>query len=146
MNINDSFLPLKTDTNLLKNTNNEVSGSFSNAVKSSESSGQFDEKAGLEPEPTHLNRVNEISDADALLQSINEQFHTLQSYLMFEKDQETDKMIFFIKNSDTDEIIRQIPSEELLAISKNISNYLQMVNELEKGKTPPVGLLTNEMV
>ena len=88
------------------------------------------------------------ANVDSLLSGLNEQLQTLQSFLKFEKDEDNQKMVFFIKNTETGETIRQIPNKELLTISKNISNYLEAVQQSSDltGKSPsPVGLLTSQM-
>lgn len=78
------------------------------------------------------------------MEDLNSQLQQLRNYLRFEKDENTEKMVIFIKNSETDEIIRQIPSEEFLAISKNITQFLEMRQELSEKVVMPKGLLTNE--
>lgn len=82
---------------------------------------------------------------DSLMTNINGQLQSLQSYLQFERDEDTNKMVFFIKNVETDEVIRQIPSEEFLAISKNISKYLEMAQQSNTKTPAPAGLITNEI-
>ncbi|MEA1988107.1 MAG: flagellar protein FlaG, partial [Pseudomonadota bacterium] len=67
-----------------------------------------------------------------------------ENYLRFEKDDSSEKMVIFIKNSETDEVIRQIPSQEFLTISKNITNYLEMRQQLSETVVTPPGLLTHE--
>jgi len=86
--------------------------------------------------------------ADKLLSSVNEKVKALQSFLKFEKDEDTEKMVFSIKNSETGEVIRQIPSKDLLEVSKQISQYLDLVQQQAPGdrSEPPVGLLTDQIV
>ena len=87
------------------------------------------------------------ANIDSMLNGLNEQLQTLQSFMKFEKDEDNQKMVFFIKNTETGETIRQIPNQELLTISKNISNYLEAVQQSSdlSGKPPsPVGLLTSQ--
>ena len=86
--------------------------------------------------------------ADKLLNSVNEKVKALQSFLKFEKDEDTEKMVFSIKNSDTGEVIRQIPSKELLEVSKQISQYLERVQQQAPGDrtSTPVGLLTDQII
>ncbi|QCU90461.1 flagellar protein FlaG [Thiomicrorhabdus sediminis] len=108
-------------------------------------------QAVLERQPDATSTVNDSSqplsdsDVDNVMSSLNEQLQTLQSYLLFEKDEDTEKMVFFIKNTETDEVLRQVPSQELLTISKNITDYLEMVNQSSRDTLPPVGLLTDQM-
>lgn len=94
-----------------------------------------------------VTQVQSKEDVDEVLSGLNGQLDSLQSFLKFEKDEDNQKMIFFIKNSETGEIIRQIPNKDLLDISKNISNYLEMAQQTEmNGKKPSaVGLITNQI-
>lgn len=86
-----------------------------------------------------------LDNSDDVLNELNAQLKVLQSYLKFEKDEDTDRMVFFIKDSETDEIIRQVPAKELLQISKNISDYLEQINSTKDNSSIPVGLITNEI-
>lgn len=85
---------------------------------------------------------------DQLLSDVNEQLQLFNSYLKLEKDEDTQKTVFFIKNTETDEVLRQFPSEELLTMSKNITEYLETVQKSDSaGKNPsPVGLITSQVV
>lgn len=83
-------------------------------------------------------------ELESLMQNLNVQLEKLQNYLRFEKDDSSEKMVVFIKNSETDEVIRQIPSQEFLTISKNITNYLDMRQQLSETIATPPGLITHE--
>ncbi|MEA3406323.1 MAG: flagellar protein FlaG [Pseudomonadota bacterium] len=83
-------------------------------------------------------------DLDSLMKNLNRQLEALQNYLRFEKDEDSDRMVIFIKNSETDEVIRQIPSQEFLTISKNITNYLDMRQQLSETIDFPLGMITHE--
>lgn len=87
--------------------------------------------------------LNDV-ELNGLMDNINVQLKTLNSYLRFEKDEETDRMVILIKNGETDEVIRQIPSQEFLTISKNITNFLEMSRQLSEKMAPPLGLITHE--
>lgn len=89
-----------------------------------------------------------VANIDKVLKDVNDQLQTLNSYLKFEKDESSQRVVFFIKNTETDETLRQFPSEEFLAISKNITEYLETVQNADApGKNPsPVGLITSQVV
>lgn len=87
-----------------------------------------------------------IEDIDKILEKLNIQFQSLNNYLRFEKDESTEKMVVFIKDIETDEVIRQIPSQELLAVSNNITKYLDAQKELIETSAYPPGLITHEQV
>jgi flagellar protein FlaG len=46
--------------------------------------------------------------------------------MKFESDKDSQNRVVFIKDGETDELIRQIPTQEFLAISKSISQYIEM--------------------
>lgn len=118
------------------------------------------EQAGLEATPLNnhaFSQVNskslkveintetaEPNSVDGLIEQLNQQLEKLQNYLRFEKDEEADRMVLLIKNVETGEVIRQIPSQEFLAISKNISRYLEMRQQSPQSVAMPTGLITNE--
>jgi flagellar protein FlaG len=87
---------------------------------------------------------NEQAELESLMNNLNLQLEKLQNYLRFEKDESSERMIIYIKNSETDEVIRQIPSQEFLTISKNITNYLEMRKQLSESIVTPPGLITHE--
>lgn len=78
-----------------------------------------------------------------LMDELNIQLEKVNSSLRFERDNESEKMVIKIKNPETGEVIRQIPSQEFLAISNNITQFLEMQQLPEKGAMP-TGLFTNE--
>ncbi|MBN2647022.1 MAG: flagellar protein FlaG [Thiotrichales bacterium] len=87
---------------------------------------------------------NSQSEVDANLQRLNQQLEKLQNYLRFEKDSDSERMKILIKNSQNDEIIRQIPHETFLKIAKNISDFLATQTAGNENVQFPPGLLTHE--
>lgn len=113
-------------------------------IKSAEllDANQTQQTSKLSPEDS----ADAKKDLDRKMEDLNQQLQVLKNYLRFEKDEDTQKMVVFIKNSETDELIRQIPSEEFLTISKNISDFLEMRQALGERLEMPKGLLTDETV
>ncbi len=90
-----------------------------------------------------------IDNQQALAQKmdeLNQKLDELKNYLRFEMDEDTDKMVVFIRNSETDEVIRQIPSEQFLTISKNITEFLERRQSSFEDFQFPKGLFTDERV
>ena len=63
---------------------------------------------------------------DQYLEKINEVLNLLNKELRVEIDQELNIPIFKIINKETNEVIRQIPLEEILRIAKNIEKFLEL--------------------
>ncbi len=87
-----------------------------------------------------------LDEVSQTLDTINKQLQDLaNNYLQFERDESSDRIVIYIKNSETNELIRQIPSEDFLRIAKNIDAYIKQVNESFSTKTAlPVGLITHQ--
>ena len=98
-------------------------------LKSQEVSGQID-----------------AAELDKQMNDLNAQLQKLQNYLKFERDEDSERMVIFIRDSETDEVIRQIPTQEFLAISKSIGQYLEMSKQVSEKISPPIGMFTNETV
>jgi flagellar protein FlaG len=62
---------------------------------------------------------------DKYLEKINEVLNPLNKELRVEIDRELNIPIFKIINKETNEVIRQIPLEEILRIVKNIEKFLE---------------------
>ena len=64
-------------------------------------------------------------DAKAMVEEANAFFSKNGNQLQFELDQDADKMVFYLKDAQTGETLRQIPDETVLRISKNINQFLE---------------------
>ncbi|MBD3768162.1 MAG: flagellar protein FlaG [Gammaproteobacteria bacterium] len=90
--------------------------------------------------------VKSNADMDTTLENINIQLERLKTFLRFERDEDTQRMVIFIKNGDTGEVIRQIPSNEFLKISKNINDFIEMRQQRPNDNSLPTGLITHSTV
>ena len=96
----------------------------------------------VKTEETH-GQIEQVQ-LDTLMEKLNVELEKLQNYLRFERDESSDKMVIFVKNSETDEVIRQIPTQEFMTISKNISSYLEMRQQPFQTVATPLGLITSQ--
>jgi len=124
-----------------------TSNAMSDAAKQnvSQNSVQQNVKA-TETKAKEVDGQIDITEIDNQLAGINAQLKKLQNDLEFEKDEDSDRMIIFVKDRETGEVIRQIPTEEFLAISKSIGQYLEMGKQTSEKKSPLVGMFANETV
>jgi len=124
-----------------------ASGSFEKLSK--ENATQKVEQTETELKQLKLQEASGQIDAaglDKKMYDLNVQLQKLQNYLKFERDEDSERMVVFIKDRETDEVLRQIPTQEFLAISKSIGQYLEMSKQISEKISPPVGMLTNETV
>jgi flagellar protein FlaG len=90
-----------------------------------------------------MNRHVEDATRNRQVEELNALLEKRQSYLRFEEDKGSERMVIFIKNGETGEVIRQIPSPEFLAMSENLKRFLEMDGSSARMAVPP-GLLTYE--
>jgi|YelNatPaOPRAMG01_1025707.scaffolds.fasta_scaffold07042_10 flagellar protein FlaG len=105
----------------LNNSNIEITG---NRVKASVNPNfNVDLIKKREEIIRELQRI--FKNFDKYLEKINEVLNPLNKELRVEIDQELNIPIFKIINKETNEVIRQIPLEEILRIAKNIEKFLE---------------------
>lgn len=105
----------------LNNSNIEITG---NRVKASVNPNfNVDLIKKREEIIRELQRI--FKNFDKYLEKINEVLNPLNKELRVEIDQELNIPIFKIINKETNEVIRQIPLEEILRIVKNIEKFLE---------------------
>jgi len=68
----------------------------------------------------------------SVIQSINKRVQSLQRDLVFSVDKETGKDVVTIMDSKSSKVIKQIPSEEMLELARNLNEQLDESNEAAK--------------
>jgi len=81
------------------------------------------DQGGFELEKTQV--VPEIKDLTSVIAKINEQVQSVQRDIVFSVDKESGREIVTIKDSNSDKVIKQIPSEEMLALARNLDEQLE---------------------
>jgi len=74
---------------------------------------QAAEQAAVKPEPT----MNEVKQAARQLETFME---SMNRYLEFKVDQDSGRTIVTVKDKSTGEVVRQIPSEEVMRLAHNL--------------------------
>ena len=89
------------------------------------------------PKDTELQPLQSQAEMEQQVQNLQE-FGKLQGWTVnFSMEQESGQMVIKVMDSDTRSVIRQIPTEELIAIHKRI----QALQQGEAGANPKRGLL-----
>ncbi|MBO0502064.1 MULTISPECIES: flagellar protein FlaG [Aeromonas] len=102
-----------------------------------ENSGTVQQKSQEQPKETELQQVQSQADIEKQVQNLQD-FGKLQGWTVnFSMEQESGQMVIKVMDSDTRSVIRQIPTEELIAIHKRI----QALQQGEAGANPKRGLL-----
>jgi flagellar protein FlaG len=126
------------------------------SVQLSDKSGQvaaqllsgFEEEAKValrenqDQKDTDPQQVQRQADIEKQVQNLQE-FGKLQGWTVnFSMEQELGQVVIKVLDSDTRSVIRQIPSEEMLAIHKRI----QALRQGEAGANPKLGLLLDSEI
>jgi len=102
-----------------------------------EDAGTLQQKSQEQPKETELQQVHSRADIEKKVQNLQE-FGKLQGWTVnFSMEKESGQMVIKVMDSDTRTVIRQIPTEELIAIHKRI----QALQQGEAGANPKRGLL-----
>ena len=89
-----------------------------------------------------LRQVQSQAEIEKQVQNLQE-FGQLQGWTVnFSVEQELDQVVIKVVDADTKSVIRQIPSEELLAINKRI----HALRQGEAGANPRLGLLLDSEI
>lgn len=84
------------------------------------------------------NRVNRVSEGaeappvsrdqlEGVIEQLNELMRDSQRSLSFRVDDDLDKLVVSVVNPETDEIIRQMPSEESLKFAKSLEGVMGII-------------------
>ena len=102
-----------------------------------EDAGTVQQKSQEQVKETELQQVQSQADIEKQVQNLQD-FGKLQGWTVnFSMEQESGQMVIKVMDSDTRSVIRQIPTEELIAIHKRI----QALQQGEAGANPKRGLL-----
>lgn len=129
MEIKRVDIPL--NTNYIQNTPNPSAKVASNKAKVDITPAfNIDLQRKREEIIRELERI--FRNLDKYTEKINEILNPLNKELKVEIDEELNIPIFKIINKQTNEVIRQIPLEEILRIAKNMEKLLESQKEGEK--------------
>ena len=81
------------------------------------------------PPETEKKQVSR-EELDAAVITLNERVQQIQRDLLFSVDENSGRTVVRVVNTETEEVVRQIPSEEVLRISRNIQDQLDDVTGL----------------
>ncbi|MBY4675931.1 flagellar protein FlaG [Marinobacterium arenosum] len=79
------------------------------------------------PEVTGEKEELSVEQLEAAIEKLNELMKDSQRSLSFSVDRDLDKVVVQVKDSQTDEVIRQIPNEETLNFAKNLEGVIGVI-------------------
>jgi flagellar protein FlaG len=110
-----------------------------NLVKPLQNSQKAESKEGTELEkrqeiatqkaPSDIIKDMPREELDETISQLNDSLQNVQRNLEFSIDKEIGQIVINVKDRETDEIVRQIPSEEVLELAKNLHAASERFNE-----------------
>lgn len=94
-------------------------------------------------EQTNINKVADKATLNSMLDKVNRQMELNNSSLRFQADESSGKMVVAIYDAATDEIIRQIPSEQALSTAQKLNEFMERSKSDPLDASSSVGLLLN---
>lgn len=110
---------------------------------------QVEQKPRLPVEQQEKVAQPEVKQTELLEVNLERVNNALSSYglgVNFDRDADTNRPIVRIIDRQTDEVIKQYPSEDALALMKNIQNYLMQQSSSTVNKQELTGALFNEII
>lgn len=90
--------------------------------------------------------LSEIQSRE-LVRKANDAIKLTNSDIEFRLDEEAGRMVFYLKDATSGEVLRQIPDESMLRLSEVIGQFLEKANssstDVQKSSNPIAGLLAD---
>ncbi len=81
---------------------------------------QFADSGNQLPQESHLRNTGQEKALERAVESANQRFQMHQRSLQFKVDDSSNHLVIKVIDKETDEVVRQIPSEEFLELSKRM--------------------------
>lgn len=85
---------------------------------------------GMSLPPDQPSREMSSEELQQVVTQLNQHVQQIQRDLQFSVDDSSGRTVIRVVNSETEEVVRQIPSEEVLRISRNLQEQLDEVTGL----------------
>lgn len=95
------------------------------------------------PEQANTDKAVEQANLNAMLDKVNRQMEVNSSNLRFKTDDNSGKMVVAIYDVSTEELIRQIPSEQALTTAQQLNEFMERSKSDPLDASSSVGLLLN---
>ena len=77
--------------------------------------------------PEQAEDRSEVERVESAVSQISDFVQSFQRDLLFSVDKDSDRLVVKVVDSETQEVIRQIPSEEMLRIAKNLDSAESLI-------------------
>ncbi|MCP3851060.1 MAG: flagellar protein FlaG [Gammaproteobacteria bacterium] len=109
----------------------------SEATQESRSETKLEERQEIASNQSSSDEIKEMSEAklDKTISQLNTSLQNMQRSLEFSVDKDAGQIVINVKDKETDEVVRQIPSKEVLELAKNLHAASERFNERTSSDT-----------
>ena len=127
-----SVSPASMEKSSTLKTNNEAASKVNSSDDAVSKADSKAEKQAVEEEKKLL--VSE-KDIDTAVTDLNSSIQSVQRNLKFSVDKELDKIVINVTDKKTEEVVRQIPSEDFLELARNLQDMVESRDSSSNNKT-----------
>lgn len=113
-----------TTTQTLKNALGASTATKTAEASPLQSRQELAAEGGKTLPPETQNEPISKAELEAAVANLNDRVQQVQRDLLFSVDDSSGRTVVRVVNAETEEVVRQIPSEEVLRISRNIQDQL----------------------
>lgn len=97
------------------------------------------------PVDTSTTNKQKIEDAEAerLVDTLNQQLEVAKFGVRFKSDEQSGRLVFSIYDVSTNEVVRQIPDEEVLRTSQKLKEFLER-SSTEPNSAKSIGMILDK--
>jgi len=117
--------------NLVQPLQNSQKAVSKDDIKDDLNGKERQEVASGSSDVTRLNTAKEMpkEELNDTIRELNDSLQNVQRNLEFSIDKEAGRIVINVKDKETDEVVRQIPSEEVLELARNLHNVSIKLNQ-----------------
>jgi flagellar protein FlaG len=123
-----SVSPTSMEKSSTLKTNNEAASKVNSSDDAVNKPGSDAEKE--EKKPSAMEK-----DIDTAVTDLNSSIQSVQRNLKFSVDKELDKIVINVTDKKTEEVVRQIPSEDFLELARNLQDMMESRDGSSSNKT-----------
>jgi flagellar protein FlaG len=123
-----SVSPTSMEKSSTLKTNNEAASKVNSSDDAVNKPGSDAEKEEKKPSATE-------KDIDTAVTDLNSSIQSVQRNLKFSVDKELDKIVINVTDKKTEEVVRQIPSEDFLELARNLQDMMESRDGSSSNKT-----------
>ena len=116
----------------------EAKDASNNKIESEKRQDLASEESPAELINTYDPKEMPKEELDETISQLNDSLQNIQRNLEFSIDKDAGRIVINVRDKITDEVVRQIPSEDVLELAKNLHEASERFNERRESDSQPI--------